>query len=221
MKRIPTAAQEASLRKLFAGNHNDREQVISIHPPEMRQKLRKFIQVKGNIDKLFGILFSDLTRAGGQVRDHPEDQFLRRATVRCFAATVDGIIYGLKQTTLASGDFLGRKFTDEELSFLNEEMVEPKKGKKTLFRAFHKNIKQAFILFAKVYGVSCPTDFTQDGFQALCETCKLRNRLMHPKSLMNFCVSDEEKQRCADASAWLHLQLNCLIDACQSGLQNS
>jgi hypothetical protein len=60
VKRIPTAAQEESLRKLLAGNHLEREQVISLQRPEMRPKIRKFIQVKGNTNKLFDILLSDL-----------------------------------------------------------------------------------------------------------------------------------------------------------------
>jgi hypothetical protein len=35
MKIKPTPAQENSLRKLFQGNHIEREQVISAHRPEM------------------------------------------------------------------------------------------------------------------------------------------------------------------------------------------
>jgi hypothetical protein len=37
---------------------------------------------------------------------------------------------------------------------------------------------------------------------------------------MNFCVSDEEKQRCSDAAAWLYLELNHLFDACHKKLEN-
>jgi hypothetical protein len=219
MKRIPTAAQEESLRKLLAGNHLDREQVISVQPPEMRPKIRKFIQVRGNTDKLFEILLSDLSRAGHLVRENADDQFLRRMTIRCFAVAVDGIIYGLKQTALASGEFSGRSFSSSELILLKEEAIEPK-GKKPPFPAFQRNIKQTFMLVAKAYGISCPTNFGQDGFKALCDTYTLRNRLMHPKSFMNFCVSDEEKQKCSDAAAWLYLELNCLFDACHKKLEN-
>ncbi len=76
------------------------------------------------------------------------------------------------------------------------------------------------MLLAKAYGISCPTDFNQAGFQALCDTYILRNRLMHPKSFMNFCVSDEEKQKCSDAAAWLHAELNRFFDTCHNKFEN-
>jgi hypothetical protein len=215
VKRIRTAAQEESLRKLLTGNHLEREQVISIHPPEMRLKIRKFIKVRGDTDKLFDILLSDLARAGRMVREKADDQFLRRMTIRCFAAAVDGIIYGLKQTALASAEFSGRTFSDNELILLREEAIEPK-GKRPPIPAFQKNIKQTFTLIAKAYGISCPTNFDQDGFSALCETYNLRNRLMHPKSFMTIGVTDEEKQRCSDAAAWLNLELNRLFETCRN-----
>jgi hypothetical protein len=219
VKRIPTTAQEESLRKLLTGNHLEREQVISLQRPEMRPKIRKFIQVRGNTNKLFEILLSDLARSGRLMREKADDQFLRRMTIRCFAAAVDGIIYGLKQTALASAEFSGRTFSNNELLLLKEEAIEPT-GKKPPFPAFQKNIKQTFTLTAKAYGILCPTNFDQDGFQALCDTYTLRNRLMHPKSFMTFCVSDEEKQKCSDAAAWLHLELNRLFGACHKKLEN-
>jgi hypothetical protein len=169
---------------------------------------------------LVEILLSDLTCASKQVKERPADQFLRRMTVRCFAAAVDGILFGLKQLAQASGELNGYKFTPEELFLLTEQTVELKNGKKPKFPVFRDNIKQTFKLFAKVYGTVCPTDFNQNGFNSMCETFELRHRLMHPKSYVTFCVTDDEKQKCAEAAAWLHSELNRLLDACNHGIAN-
>src|ERR1035438_3721322 len=93
-KLTPTPSQEVSLRKLFYGTHTEREQVISIHPPQMQEKLRELAKSISNIDKLYGILFSDLKYASGQMKahlgDNSCDQFWRRTAIRTLAATLDG-----------------------------------------------------------------------------------------------------------------------------------
>ncbi len=216
----PTNAQENSLRKLLTGNHIEREQVISHQPPEMRPKMRKFIKAKRYNEMLVEILLSDLSCASKQVKEKPDDQFLRRMTVRCFAAAVDGILYGLKQLAQASGELNGYNFTPEELFLLTEQPVDQKNGKKPKFPVFRDNIKQTFKLFAKIYGTTCPTDFNQSGFTSMCDTFELRHRLMHPKSYVTFCVTNDEKQKCAEAAAWLHSELNRLIDSCSHSFVN-
>ena len=173
--------------------------------------MRKFIKAKRYNEMLVAILLSDLSSASKQVKEKPSDHFLRRMTVRCFAAAVDGIVFGLKQFAQATGELTEYKFTSDELFLLTEVPVELKDGKKPRFPVFRDNIKQTFKLFAKVYGTICPTDFNQSGFNSMCETFELRHRLMHPKSYVTFCVTDDEKQKCAEAAAWLHLELNHLL----------
>jgi hypothetical protein len=221
MKITPTPAQETSLRKLFSGNQVEREQVISIHRPEMQEQMRNLMKAKGNCDKLFAIMFSDLKQASGEMKAHPGDQFWRRTTIRALAATLDGIVFCLKQTALATGPMNGFKFSEKELFFLSEEAAEPIIGKKLKLPSFRENLKDTFKLFAKTNKVSCPTDFNHDGFAALCETYELRHRLVHPKSYMTFCVSDQEKQRAGEAVYWLTNEIKELLDACSRSLENA
>jgi hypothetical protein len=220
MKITPTAAQEISLRKLFDGNHIEREQVISLHRPEMQEKMRNLIKAKQNSDKLLPILFADLGYASGEMRKNPENQFWRRTTIRALAAAVDGIIYCLKQTALFAGKMSEYKFNDEELFLLSEEPVESESGKKMRRPVFRENIKYMFKLFYKVHRISCPTDFGHSGFNALCETYELRHRLMHPKSFFTFCVNDDEKLKAGEAVAWLNEEIKKLLDACGNNIGN-
>jgi hypothetical protein len=218
MKLVPTPAQEVSLRKLFDGNHISREQVISLHSPTMQKQLRKLMKAKGNANKLFAIMFSDLKHASGEMKAHPGDQFWRRTTIRALAATLEGIVFCLKDTTVATGPMNGYKFSDDELFFLTEKAVKSTSGKKQKYLTFRDNLKETFKFFAKVHKATCPTDFQQDGFAALCETYELRNRLVHPKSFMTFCVSDKEKARAGEAIKWLHTELKNLMDTCSRSL---
>ena len=218
MKIKPTPAQENSLRKLFEGNHIEREQVISVQHPEMREQMRDLIKAKQNADKLFQILFSDLSHSSGEMKRNPGDQFWRRSTIRAFASALDGIIYCLKQTAITTATMAGFKFTDDELFFLSEEAPESKSGKKPRLPSFRENIKQTFKLFSKTCKISCPTDFGQDGFEALCETYELRHRLMHPKSYMTFCVTDAEKVRAGLAIGWLDSEIQKLLNESSNSL---
>lgn len=187
----------------------------------MQEQMRNLMKAKGNCDKLFAIMFSDLKHASGEMKAHPGDQFWRRTMIRTLAATLDGIVFCLKQTALATGPMNGFKFSEKELFFLSEEIVEPTAGKRQKLPSFRDNLKDTFKLFAKTNKISCPTDFNQDGFAALCETYELRHRLVHPKSYMTFCVSDHEKQRAGEAVYWLNNEIKELLDACSRSLENA
>jgi hypothetical protein len=184
----------------------------------MQVQLRNLLKAKGNADKLFAIMFSDLKHASSEMKSHPNDQFWRRTTIRALAATLDGIVFCLKQTALATGPMTGFKFSDEDLVFLSEEVVAPTAGKKPKFPSFRENLKQTFKLFSKIYKIPCPTNFNADGFAALCATYELRNRLVHPKSYITFCVSTDEKERAGDAIDWLDNEIRKLLDTCSLSL---
>lgn len=194
MNKKATQAQETSFRMLYSGDLASRERVLAIQRPEMQEMLRNLIKAKSNTDKLLAILFSDLKRASGEMKANPEDQFWRRITIRSLAATLDGIVFCLKEIALATGPMNGFKFTDKELFFLTEKVVKSDATVKNKFLSFRDNIKETFKFFSKIHKTSCSVDFQNDGFSALCETYELRNRLVHPKHFMTFCVSNIERE---------------------------
>lgn len=152
--------------------------------------------------------------------DYATARLWRRTTIRTLAAALDGIIFCLKQTALVTGPMNGFKFSEKESFFLSEETIESATGKKQKLPSFRENLKDTFKLFAKTNKISCPTDFNQDGFAALCETYELRHRLVHPKSFMTFCVNDHEKKRAGEAVYWLNNEIKNLFDASSRGLEN-
>ena len=214
----PTNIQENTLRKLFDGDHVQREQIISIQRPEMQGQLRDLMIAKKNSEQLFQILFSDLAFSSGEMKKNPDSQFWRRTTIRALTATIDGIIYCLKQMALTTGTMGEFPFTDKDKFFLSEDASQLREGTKPRLPPFRDNIKQTFKLFVKIYEISCPTDFGQDGFDALCDTYELRHRLIHPKSYMTFCVSDKERLRAGKATAWLDSEIRKLLDSASQNL---
>jgi hypothetical protein len=109
---------------------------------------------------------------------------------------------------------------EDELEFLREQSISAQ-PKRVRLPPFRDNLKRTFKLFAKVCGVPCPTDFSQRGFEALCETFELRHRVTHPKSFMTFCIRDEEKARAGLAIDWLSEELDRLFNTSRTGLRKS
>jgi hypothetical protein len=202
-----------SLRELFAGNHEHQGPDGLVQRPEMQLKIHRIIKVKEDTEKLYEELFSNLDYAGKQLQGDPDNQIWRRMKIHCFGAAVDGVIWGLKQTTLVIAEFWGGKFSAQELALLKEETIHPFHAKRRSSHNFQSDLQRTITLYAHAHGVPCPTDFKQDGFRALVATYQLRNRLMHPTSAEAFCVNDTEKQRCSVAAAWLRAELKRLTEA--------
>lgn len=154
------------------------------------------------------------------MKANPTDQFWRRTTVRTAAATLDGIIYCLKQTALVTGQLNGYSFEGDELFFLSEESQAKIDGKKPRLPGFRENLKRTFKLFSKISQATCRTDFNDSGFESLSKTYELRHRLMHPKSFMTCFVSDEQKETAAEGIHWLNIEIKNLLDSCGSAYEN-
>jgi hypothetical protein len=210
-KLTPTPSQEVSLQKFFNGTQAEREQVISIHNPEMQEKLRELGKSISNINNLFPILFSDLKFASGHMKAHSNDhsceQFWRRTTIRTLAATLDGIVYCTKQNTIACAPIAGYSLSPEELFFLSEISTEESKKNKWRLPPFRDNFKLSFKLLSKVHNIPCTINFGVKGFEYLCEVYELRSGLMHPKSYWKFQVDDEQKHRAGEAIKWISEEL--------------
>jgi hypothetical protein len=202
----------------FRGPQERREQLIATLDLEAQQHARNLIKIEKNADKLIAITLSDLMRSADELKKNESDQFMRRTMIRVLAAAVEATLYCLKQLALESGLLVGFKFSEDEIVFLREEKTDPKTGKRQRFPNFRENLKRAFDLMAKAHKVNCSTDFGTAGYNALCETFALRDRLMHPKNYMTFCVSDDESKKARVAAGWLHDELTKLLSECSQQL---
>ena len=208
---------EVLLQQLIGGNSDLRNRALRSVVPKDRERVREILKIRKDADLLIDVLFADLGTASRELRKNYTSQFWRRTAIRALAATVDGIIFSLKQLALATASLIGTSLDEKEREFLSERPISSKR-KKVRFLPFRDNLEQTFKLFAKVHGASCCADFADRGFDALCQTFELRHRVMHPKSFMTFGVRDIETRRAGEAIVWLHQELQRLLGASHDAL---
>jgi hypothetical protein len=95
----------------------------------------------------------------------------------------------------------------EEKSYSDENGEKKKLG----FPEFHENFKFAFESYASVNGFAFELDYKDKGHEGFWEVIKVRHRLMHPKSLKGFHVSDQEVLQVPHARAWFEAQATRLL----------
>jgi hypothetical protein len=212
-KQIAELKEKFGELHIFSDDSSVRAEAISALPKGIQENARKLAERSVNAGRLLEILMADLRRSSEELRKNYEDQFWRRIAIRAMAAAVDGIIFSLKEMAHSSAELNGLQLSDDDNKFLLERKAKLRKGGKPKFFSFKDNFKQTFKLYAKLPGFPCPTDFSQDGFAALCDTYDLRHRLMHPKSFMTFCVTTEETRRAGKAVDWLDAEVQKLIGA--------
>ncbi len=159
---------------------------------------------------------SDVTEVVETLKEYPSSQFLRRTVIRNFAAHVDGEIYMMKQVTLALSRVrkVDPSFSRNDLALLAEEKTyldEAGQEQKLIFPRFLKNFKFAFKSYARVNGFTLTLDCNDERYGHFLEMVRVRDRLMHPKSLRDFYIEDEEFVHIGKAWTWYHQQAARLL----------
>jgi hypothetical protein len=138
-----------------------------------------------------------------------DSQFNRRTYIRTLLAVIEGIINSFKQSCIeahCARTSTNSIFSDAELAMLKEEAYgvndkgEAYSQLKTIstLENFHFTMKMVMRAAGKKFSLNK----NDAGWQALKETVKMRNRLIHPKKASDLVISDDEKLLAADAATW-------------------
>ena len=209
-RKIAELRERMAALDLYSEDSQTRERGIATFPEEDRARLRDFLKRSVDSGRFISIMMTDLGRASSALGENYHDQFLRRASVRVVAATVEGLIYTLKEMTAASAELNRIKLPDDDFRFLLERKA-LSAGEKPKFLPFKDNVKHTFNLYAKYSGFQNPVSFSDDGFAALNETFALRDRVMHPKDYLSFGVNTQEAKRAGEAISWLQSAMDELV----------
>jgi len=150
------------------------------------------------------------------VADKKNEQFWRRAIVRCLLAYIEALIWNLKNGIPLITPISCVELTPDDLNIIREKRMVEKGGQIELrpkFLKFRDNLKATFSLFGKVHGINFKVNCDQD-FDALCKTYDLRSRLMHPKEPMDPNVSDPNMAASQQGIKWLGIEYRRLIEEC-------
>lgn len=144
------------------------------------------------------VLLDDVKRAFNE-RESPH---MRRSAIRAVFAAVEGFLWSLKESLLKNGGF---KLTASELALLREEQYQVSgngsaETKKLLIR-LRDNIRFTMHIAQRLHPEHA-VDYTASGWQALVESTKVRDRLMHPKSETDLDVSTDELLQAMEGFTW-------------------
>lgn len=180
-------------------------------PEEAKKYERRISRLGDLVDELR----EDVDCAIDEMGEYDDDQFSRRTYVRTVFAMIEGAVFALKQEVLEESRARGVALSPDEIAVLSEQSYYLTDGGKSRVGVYHPpleaDIKFAFPIFARVFGEIFEFDPPLDQaprWHRLCKAKKVRNRLMHPKSVEQLVVNDSELNDVRDAVEWVEEQLD-------------
>ena len=124
-----------------------------------------------------------------------------------------------KAATLPAADFFSVNLSDKDIEVATGQSA--KTGKPIPFLPFQENVKETLKIFMKAHGVHMAIDYDDSGFGDLRELFKLRNKLMHPKTLDDIHVSDEAFKTSIRGSNWFDSVGVAIMEQCMTKIESS
>lgn len=147
--------------------------------------------------------------------------FERRTLVRSIFSFVEALSYSVKGLAMESNNAInlsiGERLLALEEAYELSEKGEVKKRPPKLKTI--PNVQFAFKLLADVEGSDWTLDTSSKGWQSLLRTSKVRDRLMHPKTLSDLTVSDNETRDAWDSFTWFQEQINNALKVIAQSLE--
>lgn len=168
------------------------------------------------LQQTFSTLDSDLQIARDQW--HKSDTpFSRRTLIRTSAALMEGLVNQMGDFVLETIDCgVEFMFTCSELSILKEETYNlNQKGvveSRSNFQPFLPRLLHTAHCFMRLFGEDFKPNTGVHGWECMQDLIKIRNRLMHPKSVIDLEVSDNDFQEAAKAVDWFNLEFTAIFE---------
>jgi hypothetical protein len=163
------------------------------------------------------VLDSDVKFAADHWRKEPRSQFWRRTLIRCVCAQAEGSLALLKNITCDSANFFDVKLTEKDVEVATERRVFAKNGitkTRPVFLPFPENFKETFKVFMKAHATYVVIRYDEEGFDDLCNTFQVRNRLMHPKGPFDLEVRDQAFDAGDRGMKWFGSVLRTVLAEC-------
>lgn len=128
-----------------------------------------------------------------------------RAFVRAVFALVEGVSFGFRQMVIKA-PLANTCLTPGELAILNEESYGLKDNGNvsisTRFLKVQSGTRFTFAICKQVYEIQSEINYGDKGWVSFTKAIKIRDRLMHPKSVDSLDVTDDEIGIVSDALHW-------------------
>jgi len=177
--------------------------------PDKQEQLKDVIWIAELFDEcseLTTTLKSDVDIAINELSTTTDDikQYRLRVLVRTLFASIEGNIAIFKQILLGCNDIKSIQLENDDLEIIieNERTINDKliKPKRISLKDVVKFIFTTFAMEISKSEFKINTDSKE--WQAFCDSIKLRDRLMHPKTNRDMVITNQEKNDLILASKW-------------------
>lgn len=207
-------------------SENDTHATAEIQIEEFGRKIKASHDALNKASSLTKILWEDLfALQEGTIGDPGKEndpsssmQQKRRTYVRSAYALIEGICFSLKILSL-DGPI---QLSEQDRLFCLEKQYELSDKGELKFRnaqiRFLPNLRYSFDVFIRSHGLSIPSpDYSHSGFLHLQNGVKIRDRLMHPKSIENLLISPQELSDCTQGIVWMSKEHQRIVQAGLAG----
>lgn len=161
---------------------------------------------------LLQALRSDIDKAYENLEKDRESQFLRRSVVRAIFSYIEAMIECLKveiRSTIRTGLYTGNLTQKEKDTLGPLAIIGAPPGK---FFPLDQNLKRAFKLAAKVWGLNFTLSTDGENFRDFLAAKKARNKLTHPRTLYDIEVTDDDMHCHTVAVMWVQSEFQRLFN---------
>jgi hypothetical protein len=176
----------------------------------------KLLTLFNNMERTLAPLESDARETFNQWRQDKQSQFWARAAIRCLCAVVEAKLFNVRRLAEKIAAATRVQFNQEEIDVLTEQKANvDSNGNQTLkpyWLPFRDSVKESIRLYVKASGLIIKIDYGVVGYDALCETFKRRDRLMHPKNPDDVQVSEKDMDTAYKGFKWLNTTVTSIAD---------
>ena len=152
------------------------------------------------------LLYKDIGNLLDTYQDDWSSQPLRRMFVRSCWSLIEGDIYCVKQFTLRACELGGKILSADEHTFLSEvQMVADENGivrQMDVHEGSLENLKGALKIATSKFELGWTPGFGNQGWSNLRRSLDLRNRITHPKTVVQLVILDDELNKHQRGFKW-------------------
>jgi hypothetical protein len=184
---------------------------------EQTNKVVTFLKLHKQLLLTINVLDADVKFAAKQWRQNTSDQFWSRTSTRCVCASVEGTLNVLKNVTPDTANCFDVHLSEKEIELATERRKYFKAGIVKEIRTFSKfpeRVKETFKLFVKAHAIEVSIEYNDAGFNDLCATFDLRNKLMHPRGVFDLQVNSQAMESTIRGQRWFASVLKTVLEKC-------
>lgn len=185
--------------------------VRGLLPEKDQEDVLALIDAFDTRDELFQTLTDDDKLANEALQKNFTDQYLRRTFVRTNFAMMEGLLNVLTFTVIEASKSGVITLTKDEIVKLTEETITKTGEIRPKFLSVGKKVQFSFLIFAqKMGGFDYVLDTSTKEWKEFEAAIDVRNQLMHPRTIADLMITQEQLDLIYRASNWFISQYTSL-----------